>query len=102
MCLTSETNRGSSRAKYGKTVEWKNATIPAYQRRTKHAAALIAGAYLAGTNTRGGRLNKRTGAISFAARVQVRRQRVARMIIVGGDRPFPRTIQLTPRKSPAN
>ena len=33
----------------GKTVEWKNGTIPAYQRRTKHADALIAGAYLAGT-----------------------------------------------------
>jgi hypothetical protein len=36
----------------GKTVEWKNATIPAYQRRTKQADALIAGAYLTGTNTR--------------------------------------------------
>ena len=36
----------------GKTVEWKNATIPAYQRRTKQADALIAGAYLSGTNTR--------------------------------------------------
>jgi len=35
-----------------KTVEWKNATIPAYQRRTKQADALIAGVYLAGTNTR--------------------------------------------------
>jgi putative transposase len=35
-----------------KTVERKNATIPAYQRRTKQADALIAGAYLAGTNTR--------------------------------------------------
>jgi putative transposase len=36
----------------GKTAEWKNKTIPAYQRRTKKADALIAGAYLAGTNTR--------------------------------------------------
>jgi putative transposase len=36
----------------GKTAEWKNATISAYQRRTKQADALIAGAYLAGTNTR--------------------------------------------------
>ena len=36
----------------GTTVEWKNATIPAYKRRTKQADALIAGAYLAGTNTR--------------------------------------------------
>ncbi len=36
----------------GKTAEWKNKTIPAYQRRTKKADALIAGAYLAGANTR--------------------------------------------------
>jgi putative transposase len=36
----------------GETIEWRNATIPAYQRRTKQADALIAGAYLAGTNTR--------------------------------------------------
>src|SRR5450759_3603724 len=36
----------------GKTAEWRNATIPAYQRRTRQADALIAGAYLAGTNTR--------------------------------------------------
>ena len=36
----------------GKTKEWRNATIPAYQRRTKRADALIAGAYLSGTNTR--------------------------------------------------
>jgi transposase-like protein len=36
----------------GKTTEWKSATLPAYQRRTKRADALIAGAYLAGTNTR--------------------------------------------------
>ena len=36
----------------GKTREWRNATIPAYQRRTKRADALIAGAYLQGTNTR--------------------------------------------------
>ena len=31
----------------GKTAEWKNKTIPAYQRRTKKADALIVGAYLA-------------------------------------------------------
>jgi putative transposase len=36
----------------GKTKEWRNSTIPAYQRRTKRADALIAGAYLSGTNTR--------------------------------------------------
>src|ERR1700724_1016407 len=39
-------------ARDGKTAEWKNAPIPAYQRRTKQADALIAGAYLSGTNTR--------------------------------------------------
>lgn len=36
----------------GKTAEWRNATIPAYQRRTRRADALIAGACLSGTNTR--------------------------------------------------
>ena len=36
----------------GKTAEWRNTTIPAYQRRTKRADALITGAYLSGTNTR--------------------------------------------------
>ncbi|MGH7186677.1 MAG: IS256 family transposase, partial [Pseudomonadota bacterium] len=36
----------------GKTGEWKSASLRAYQRRTKAADALIAGAYLAGTNTR--------------------------------------------------
>jgi transposase-like protein len=36
----------------GKTREWRSAALPAYQRRTKAADALIAGAYLSGTNTR--------------------------------------------------
>ena len=36
----------------GKTTEWKSAALRAYQRRTKRADSLIAGAYLAGTNTR--------------------------------------------------
>jgi transposase-like protein len=36
----------------GKTSEWKSKCLRAYQRRTKAADALIAGAYLAGTNTR--------------------------------------------------
>jgi putative transposase len=36
----------------GKTREWKGKTLRAYQRRTKAADALIAGAYLSGTNTR--------------------------------------------------
>src|SRR6266446_8885298 len=36
----------------GKTTEWRSRTLPAYQRRTLAADALIAGCYLAGTNTR--------------------------------------------------
>jgi len=36
----------------GKTREWTSKSLRAYQRRTKAADALIAGAYLAGTNTR--------------------------------------------------
>jgi putative transposase len=36
----------------GATSEWTNVTIPVYQRRTRRADALIAGVYLAGTNTR--------------------------------------------------
>ena len=36
----------------GKTTEWKSTALRADQRRTKPADALIAGAYLAGTNTR--------------------------------------------------
>jgi transposase-like protein len=35
-----------------KTHEWRSAALPAYQRRTRAADALIAGAYLSGTNTR--------------------------------------------------
>src|SRR5947199_4531372 len=36
----------------GRTTEWRSKALRAYQRRTKAADALIAGAYLAGTNTR--------------------------------------------------
>ena len=36
----------------GKTTEWKSKAPRAYQRRTLAADALIAGTYLAGTNTR--------------------------------------------------
>jgi putative transposase len=36
----------------GKATEWRGKALPAYQRRTQAADALIAGAYLAGTNTR--------------------------------------------------
>ena len=37
----------------GKTHEWRSAALPAYQRRNRAADALIAGAYLAGTNPSG-------------------------------------------------
>jgi putative transposase len=36
----------------GRASEWRSASVRAYQRRTKAADALIAGAYLSGTNTR--------------------------------------------------
>jgi putative transposase len=39
----------------GKTTEWKSKALRAYQRRTLVADALIAGTYLAGTDTRRGR-----------------------------------------------
>jgi transposase-like protein len=44
--------RARLKAGEGKTTEWRSKTLPAYQRRTQTADALIAGAYLAGTNTR--------------------------------------------------
>jgi putative transposase len=37
----------------GRTTEWKSGALRAYQRRTLAADALIAGSYLAGTNTGG-------------------------------------------------
>jgi len=36
----------------GTTAEWRSGTLPRYARRTRQVEALIAGAYLAGTNTR--------------------------------------------------
>jgi len=45
----------------GGTREWKSTAIPAYQRRTRQAEALIAGAYLSGTNTR--RVRRALGAV---------------------------------------
>ena len=36
----------------GGTHEWRNATLPRYARMTRQVEALIAGAYLSGTNTR--------------------------------------------------
>jgi putative transposase len=45
----------------GKTTEWKSGMLRAYQRRTLAADALIAGCYLAGTNTR--RVRRALGAL---------------------------------------
>jgi transposase-like protein len=45
----------------GKTREWRSKALPAYQRRTPAADALIAATYLAGTNTR--RVRRALGAI---------------------------------------
>ncbi len=45
----------------GKTTEWRSRTLRAYQRRTLAADALIAGCYLAGTNTR--RVRRALGAL---------------------------------------
>src|SRR4051794_40619328 len=36
----------------GSTQEWRSATLPRYARMTRQVEALIAGAYLSGTNTR--------------------------------------------------
>jgi len=47
--MTVRVPRARLEAQNGETVAWEYATIPAYQRRTKRADALIAGAYLAGT-----------------------------------------------------
>jgi putative transposase len=45
----------------GKTTEWKSQALRSYQRRTLAADALIAGTYLAGTNTR--RVRRALGAL---------------------------------------
>ena len=45
----------------GTSREWRNRTLPAYKRLTKRAEALIAGTYLAGTNTR--RVRRALGAL---------------------------------------
>ena len=44
--------RARLRAEDGSTREWRSAALPRYARLTRRAEALIAGAYLAGTNTR--------------------------------------------------
>jgi putative transposase len=54
----------------GKTSEWKSAALRAYQRRTKQADSLIAGAYLAGTNTR--RVRRALSAVFGGRSVRIR------------------------------
>src|SRR5712692_6208209 len=44
--------RARLQASDGKTTEWRSSALRAYQRRTLAADALIASAYLSGTNTR--------------------------------------------------
>src|SRR3954467_3499447 len=44
--------RARLRAEDGSSREWRSAVLPRYARRTRQAEALIASAYLAGTNTR--------------------------------------------------
>ena len=51
----------------GKTTEWKTKTLARYQRRTKEVDALIAGAYLGGTNTR--RVGRALGALFGGAAI---------------------------------
>ena len=48
-------------AEDGTTREWRSAVLPQYARRTRQLEALIAGAYLAGTNTR--RVQRALGAL---------------------------------------
>ena len=50
--VTLSVPRGRLAGADGRTSEWRNQTIPAYRRLTRRAEALIAGAYLSGTNTR--------------------------------------------------
>jgi transposase-like protein len=44
--------RARLRTEDGSTCEWRSAVLPRYARRTRQLEALIAGAYLAGINTR--------------------------------------------------
>ena len=48
----------------GATREWRSAVLPRYARMTRHVEALIASAYLSGTNTR--RVKQRSGRCSKA------------------------------------
>jgi len=53
--------RARLRGEDGSTREWRSAVLPRYARRTRQLEALIAGAYLAGTNTR--RVQRALGAL---------------------------------------
>jgi putative transposase len=53
--------RARLQAEDGTTREWRSAVLPRYARMTRQAEALIAGAYLAGTNTR--RVGRALGAL---------------------------------------
>src|SRR5215203_4043939 len=53
--------RARLQAESGGTREWRSAVLPRYARMTRQAEALIAGAYLAGTNTR--RVGRALGAL---------------------------------------
>ena len=53
--------RARLRAGEGSTREWRSAVLPRYARMTRQVEALIAGAYLAGTNTR--RVGRALGAL---------------------------------------
>jgi transposase-like protein len=53
--------RARLRGEGGSTREWRSAVLPRYARRTRQLEALIAGAYLAGTNTR--RVQRALGAL---------------------------------------
>ena len=65
----------------GKTTEWKSQALRAYQRRTLAADALIAGVYLAGTNTR--RVRRALGALFGGA---VGKDTVSRVWAQGQER----------------
>src|SRR3954468_14472104 len=57
--------RARMTAEGGGTQEWRSAALPRYARMTRQVEALIAGAYLAGTNTR--RVKRALGALFAGA-----------------------------------
>jgi transposase-like protein len=63
-------------AEDGATREWRSAMLPRYARRTRQLEALIAGAYLAGTNTR--RVQRALGALGALFRGAVGKDVVSR------------------------